>query len=109
MVWISIYYFTFEILLVKTTILNEDTPMKKRGIMLIKFSAIVIMTLLASFALEINFSLSDNIDQSSNPGINISIILLSFKVILDILIEVLFVFLVVFMINFKQKHTKLSV
>lgn len=83
--------------------------MKQRGIMLIKFSAIIIMTFLASFALEINLSLSDDIDPRSNPGIDISIILLSFKVILDILIEVLFVFLVVFMINFKQKHTKLSV
>jgi hypothetical protein len=83
--------------------------MKQRGIMLIKFSAIIIMTFLALFALEINLSLSDDIDPRSNPGIDISIILLSFKVILYILIEVLFVFLVVFMINFKRKHTKLSV
>ena len=51
LVWVSIYYFTFEIYLVYTTILNKDTPKRNLIIMIVKFAMIFLMILLGALAL----------------------------------------------------------
>ena len=51
LVWVSIYYFTFEIYLVYTTILNKDTPKRNLIIMIVKFAMIFLMILFGALAL----------------------------------------------------------
>jgi hypothetical protein len=51
LVWVSIYYFTFEIYLVYTTILNKDTPKRNLIIMIVKFAMIFLMVLFGALAL----------------------------------------------------------
>ena len=57
LVWISIYYFVFEILLVKITIQNKDTLKMKRTIMFLKFTSICLMVMFSVFALIENHKL----------------------------------------------------
>ena len=57
LVWVSIYYFVFEILLVKITIQNKDTLKMKMTIMFLKFTTIFLMVVFSVFALIENHTL----------------------------------------------------
>ena len=110
LVWVSIYYFTFEILLVKTTLLNKDSILRKRLIFIIKIMMIAAMITFGALALQANIN---SVFTDDHPNlmfyyIDQSILFLSIKLFLDTCIEILFVTLVVFMINFKRKNYKLT-
>lgn len=54
LVWTSIYYFTFEILLIKTSLQNKDTVKRKRVILITKFAMIALMITVGALALSGN-------------------------------------------------------